>query len=135
MAKPYSQLYVHCVWSTQGRLPFVTASIEREVYACILAKCRELRCKPMAIGGIADHVHLLVEFPPALALSYLLKEVKGASSHMVNKRLAPGSEFRWQGSYAAFTVSRSVLPVVAAYIKNQKAHHQQQTLNKDWEGL
>ncbi len=63
MRAPYTQLYPHCVWATWDRLPLITPNIEGRLYAAIAAKCLELKCDMIAIGGIEDHVHLLVRFP------------------------------------------------------------------------
>lgn len=123
MPAPYNQLYAHCVWATWDRLPLVTPQIEPQVYAVIASKCEELACTPIAIGGIEDHVHLLVQFPPTLPLTKLIGEVKGASSHLVTHKLAPHSFFKWQASYGVFTVSLRSLDQVAAYVRNQKQRH------------
>ena len=132
MRAPYTQLYVHCVWATWDRLPVLTPEIERPVYAAIVAKCHALKCEALAVGGMPDHVHLLVRLHPALAVSGLLKEVKGASSHLVTHQVCPGEFFKWQGAYGAFSVSKDALERVRAYIERQKAHHQQGDLWPEW---
>ncbi len=87
MRAPFTQLYLHCLWATWDREPLVTAQIEQPVYAFILAKTRELRGVPIAIGGTADHVHLLVRWSPTVSVAELIGEVKGASSHFVAHQL------------------------------------------------
>jgi REP element-mobilizing transposase RayT len=128
MPAPYNQLYVHCVWATWDRLPLITPQIEQHVYAAIAAKCEDLGCTPIALGGVEDHVHLVVRFPPTLPLVKLIGEVKGASSHLVTHKLAPQSFFKWQASYGVFSVSRRSLDQVAAYVRNQKQRHTQNML-------
>src|SRR5205814_316872 len=123
----------HCVWATWDRLPLLTAALEPPVHAAILDKCQQLGCHPLAIGSVADHIHLLVRFPPTLPVATLLQEVKGASSHLVTHAVAPGAFFKWQGAYGAFTVQQDGLAVVRAYIKNQKAHHATNDLIPAWE--
>jgi putative transposase len=102
-------------------------------YAAIDAKCHELKCEMMAIGGGEDHVHLLVRIPTTLAVSALLKEIKGASSHLITHEVIPNEFFKWQGAYGAFTVSKHEVKAVAAYICNQKKHHTARDLMDDWE--
>lgn len=134
MGKPYTyHLYCHLVWATWERLPLITPEIEPLLYAAIAAKCRDLGAEPLAIGGLSDHVHLLVRFPRSLALATLIQEVKGASSHLVTHRLKPREFFKWQGGYGAFTVSLETLPAVRAYIQNQKKHHSEGTWHIDLE--
>ena len=123
MRAPYTQLYLHCVWSTYKRLPLILPGIQQRVYAGISAKCRELNCHVLAIGGDVDHVHLFVRFPTTLAVATLLKEVKGATSQLVNHEIAPGEAFRWQGGYGAFTVSKRSAESVTAYVRNQRGRH------------
>ncbi|HVN55714.1 MAG TPA: IS200/IS605 family transposase [Anaerolineaceae bacterium] len=98
MRAPYTELYVHLIWSTWDRLPLLDAGLEPGVYAAIAAKCRDMGCPPLEIGGIPDHVHLLVQLNPAVAISNLLKEVKGASSHLATHVLRPTEFFKWQGA-------------------------------------
>lgn len=133
MRAPFTQLYLHCVWATWDRLPLLTPELEQPVYAAILAKCKELKCEPVAIGGMPDHVHLLVRLHPTVAVADLVKGVKGSSSHLVTHQLMVGEFFKWQGSYGAFTLRKQSVPVVRAYIERQKAHHLQAELQQDWE--
>ncbi len=72
---------------------------------------------------MADHVHLVVQVPPILAAAMLVKGVKGSSSTFARRELAEISAFKWQEGYGAFSVSRSHLKQVIAYVKNQKRHH------------
>ena len=111
----------------------MTAEVEPRVYACIAAKCRELDCNPIAIGGVEDHVHLLVELSTGVEVRKLMKEVKGATSFLVSHELTPEVFFRWQTGYGAFTVSHKDVPAIKAYINNQKVHHAKRTLIPKWE--
>jgi REP-associated tyrosine transposase len=133
MAAPFTQLYLHVVWATWDRMPLLVPKVERAVYATVLAKCRELGADPVAIGGLADHIHLLVRLPTTLAVADLVKEVKGGSSHLVTHEVVPSEFFKWQGSYGAFSVSKEVVPQVTAYIERQKEHHRGSGVVTDWE--
>jgi REP element-mobilizing transposase RayT len=119
----YTQLYIHLVWSTWDRLPLISPAIEPRLYRTIEAKCVALGCQPLALGGVADHVHLLVSLTPTISISRLVGEIKGASSHLITHEIQPGQFFRWQGSYGAFTVSHTVIDQLRSYILNQKNHH------------
>jgi putative transposase len=123
MSHSFHCVHVHFVWATWDRLPLITSDIEKRVYGAIRAKCEELKCPVLAIGGIENHVHLLVKLHPTVAQSLLARDVKGASSHLVTHILRPGEFFKWQGSYASFAVEPERLPQVVAYIENQKEHH------------
>ncbi len=130
---PYSQLYVHLVWSTYRRNRLIGACFEQDLWATIGAYCRQARASPVQVGGMSDHVHLLASIPPSLAVSRLVWAIKGASSHEMAHRIAPGRPFRWQEGYGAFTLRKEDCETVAQYILNQRAHHAAGTMNPDWE--
>lgn len=133
MSARYSDLFVHLVWGTFARAPTLSASIEGPLYAAMASRCRELRCLPLAIGGMTDHVHLLIALSPTIAIANLVKEIKGSSAHLVTHRLAPGAVFRWQSGYGAFTLRKSDMPTVRRYVLHQKEHHKSKTIHGEWE--
>jgi putative transposase len=123
MREPYTRLYVHLVWATWDRLPLIEEEIRDRVYRCILAEAAEMGCSVGAIGGIEDHVHILARCAPAVAVSSLVKQVKGASSRLVQREIRPGDFFKWQGSYGAFSIAETDIPRVRRYIRRQEEHH------------
>ena len=133
MRAPYTQLYLHCVWAIWDRLPLLTPEVEEVLLAAIHAKCRDLECELQALGGMPDHLHLLVRFPTTLSVADLVKGVKGSSSHLLTQHVAKGTFFKWQGGYGAFTVSPDIIPTIRSYIHNQKRHHAEKNLWADWE--
>jgi putative transposase len=114
-------------------LPLILPEFEERIYAAIAAKCSEPNCKVLAIGGIEDHIHLLVRLPTTLSVAQLVGEVKGVSSHLVTHEMRPGVFFKWQGAYGAFTLHKSIVDGVATYVRNQKAHHRDNQLVAEWE--
>ncbi|MBD2493712.1 IS200/IS605 family transposase [Nostoc sp. FACHB-280] len=133
MRANFTQLYLHYVWATWDRLPLITPDIQRLVYAAIIKECEQLKCTVIAVGGIEEHVHLLTGFPVTISVSDLIKQIKGSSSHFINHEVKPSDFFKWQGSYAAFTVSHDAIDNVAHYIRNQAIHHQQKSIISAWE--
>ena len=120
--------YMHFIWTTHDRLPLVTEDIERQVYRYISTVCKDMKCDVLAIGGMPDHVHLLVLMPTTATFADLMKNVKGGSSRLVGAALKPGEWFDWRKNYAAFAVSPQYKDTVLAYILNQKQHHADGTL-------
>jgi REP element-mobilizing transposase RayT len=133
MRAPYTELYLHSVWATWDRLPLITPEVEAELYSAIRAKCDELKCPCLAIGGMPDHVHVLMRLHATVAVADLLKVIKGASSHLITHMVQPGGSFKWQGAYGAFTVSKSDVPRCMAYVERQKQHHAGHELWDEWE--
>ncbi|MHB1006876.1 MAG: IS200/IS605 family transposase [Chloroflexota bacterium] len=134
MRSAYTQLFVHLVWATWDRLPLISAADEPRLHAAIAQKCRELKCEPLAIGGIADHIHVLVRLHPTTPVSTLAKELKGSSSHLLTHEVSPGAFFKWQGAYSAFTLRSENVPAVQRYIACQREHHAQADLRDEREG-
>jgi len=123
MRQPYTQLYLHLVWATWDRMELITPELRQPIYGCILEQVKKHRCEPMAIGGVADHVHLLLQLHPTARISEVVQHAKGASAHLVTQVLKPGEFFKWQGYYGAFTVSKRQAPHVRDYILRQEEHH------------
>ncbi len=123
MRESLVQAYLHCVWGTWDRLPLIDQSNEKPIYQAILDKCKEMGIDVIALGGMPDHVHLFVRFPATISVADFIKGVRGSSSHLVTHQVNPGDFFKWQGSYAAFSVSESDIPRIKAYIEHQKEHH------------
>jgi len=126
-------LCLYLVWTTWDRLPLITPDIERRLYRNIESEVRKQGCTVLALNGTEDHVHLLVIFPTTITIADVLKHVKGVSSRFVNETLRPPAQFKWQGSYGAFTVSRWDVARIKEYIKRQKEHHRSGELVPEFE--
>jgi REP element-mobilizing transposase RayT len=126
-------VFIHLIWATWDRLPLVTEEIQRPVYRAIEAKCRELKAEVVAVGGVEDHVHLLVQLPATLSVADLMSHVKGATSHLMTHQLASDRFFKWQGAYAAFSVNPVQLDSLIAYIVRQPEHHASTSVIPEWE--
>jgi putative transposase len=124
MRRPFVSLYVHLVWATWNRLPLLTDATARErVYRCILREAERLGCPAEAIGGVADHVHLVLRISPTVTIASVVKQVKGASSHLIRRDILPDRDFRWQGAYGAFSIGKRDLPRLLAYVRDQERRH------------
>ena len=121
MARTYTKLIYHIVFSTKERVPLITAEIRDRLYPYLGGVIRGEKGSLMEIGGIADHVHILARFGAAVAVSEMVKRIKGNSSHWLSQEL--GVWFAWQLGYGAFTVSESQVAAVRKYIQRQEEHH------------
>jgi len=126
-------LYLHLVWATWDRLPLIATDIERRLHRSLESETQKQNCTVLALNGTEDHIHLLVSFPTTITIADLIKQVKGVSSHFVNETLQPATQFKWQGSYGAFTVSRWDVDRTIEYIKRQKEHHTRGELVQEFE--
>jgi REP element-mobilizing transposase RayT len=94
--------------------------------------CKNLDIFVHAIGGMEDHIHLLLQIPPTLALAKAVVGIKSNSSRWVNEE---GIRFAWQQGYGAFSVSASVVPAVDRYVRNQQAHHRKMSFEQEFVAL
>jgi len=123
MTDSYLRLYVHFVWGTWQREPFLLPTWEERVYHCFIFECEKLKCRALAVGGVEDHVHVLVSLHGAVAPATLVKQMKGVSSHLVNHEIQRDLSFRWQSGYGAISVAPSGIDAVRDYIGHQKQRH------------
>lgn len=133
MPHSFNKLWIHAIWSTKDRLPFIEPSIEKRVYEFLNSQFRESGCPVRIINGMPDHIHCLFLLNPQKAITEIIKQVKGSSSHWINGEQLIRDKFSWQTGYAAYSVSESVLDKVYQYIVNQKQHHQKTTFLKEYE--
>lgn len=133
MRRPYIQLYCHLVWCTWDRLPMISREAEPRLYEEMRSKVRELGCVPIAVGGTEDHVHLLCSYHANIAISYLVQQVKGSSSHLLTHAVSGMKQFKWQGAYGAFSVGRDGVEAVQDYVLNQRFRHADGRLWTEWE--
>jgi len=124
MPSAYTQNFYHTVFSTKHRAMLITPDLEERLYPFMGGIVRDLRCALLAINGMPDHVHLLVRYRADLSHSEMLQQVKGRSSKWINETWPQRGRFSWQEGYGGFTVSKSSVPEVEAYIARQKEHHQ-----------
>ena len=107
MPRSLVQVYLHCVWATLRREPAITLEWEPLVYSSIRHEAEKSGCRVLAIGGVEDHVHLLVQLSPLLSTAVLMKQVKGATSRLTNSMTPHYESLHWQEGYGAFSVSPS----------------------------
>ena len=119
------KLYYNLVWSTHERLPLITPKREAALYRYCSDKADALGSHLHAIGGIDNHVHLIVSIPPKIAIAEFVRRIKGSSSHYLNSNYSDDDccKFKWQQNYGVFSLGRKQLDVAIAYTQNQKQHH------------
>ncbi len=132
MPQSLSAVYIHLVFSTKDRRPFLQdESIREKLHAQLGGISKALGCPPLLVGGVEDHVHLLCRFGRTITQADWVKEVKRVSNGWLKAQSPEYADFEWQGGYADFSVSPSDLDDVEAYIANQKAHHEKLTFQEE----
>jgi putative transposase len=126
----YLSLHYHIVFSTKGRRPTIADSWIADLHEYLGGTVKGLKAFPQGVGGVADHVHMLVGFPATLCLADFMRELKKASSVWV-RDVARIGDFAWQEGYSAFSVSATARESVRSYIANQAEHHRKKSFRDE----
>jgi REP element-mobilizing transposase RayT len=124
MPQSLSAVYLHLVFSTKERRPFLKDQVLRsECHAYLGGISKKLDCPVILAGGVEDHVHILARESRTITQADWVKELKRASSLWIKERDPAAKEFAWQAGYGVFSVSFSHLEKVTEYIARQEGHH------------
>ena len=131
----YISSYHHCVFSTKERRPFIAPQLRDRLWPFLGGIARQNQMKAVEIGGMPDHVHILLSLPSTLSIAKALQLIKGGSSKWVHDTFPRHRLFQWQVKYGAFGVSVSQLDKTAQYIKSQEAHHRKMGFQEEFLAL
>ena len=131
MPSTHTSLKSHVVFSTKERCTFIDAAWRPRLHAYLGGIVRTIDGIPLAVGGVADHIHLLVGLNATHSISQFVRDVKVASTKWVHAEIKMPI-FSWQEGYGAFTVSPSNCDAVVKYILNQEEHHRAKTFQEEY---
>jgi len=129
MPSTHTSLHYHLVFSTKQREPIIEKTWRDELHSYLGGIVKGLGAHPEGVGGVADHVHLLVSLKPTVCLSDFMRELKKSSSVWAGENHCRA--FQWQEGYAAFTVSASAIESAQQYIANQEEHHRVRSFREE----
>ena len=130
MSSTYLGLYYHVIFSTKNREAFIKPEWRLQLHGYLIGTVVGLGGRSIAVGGTADHVHLLVELKATHRLADFMRDLKRASSSWIHETI-PLAAFGWQDGYAGLTVSASTLATVRRYIENQEEHHRNRSFREE----
>src|SRR5919205_104391 len=120
MPHSYTQLVYHVVFATKNRHPWLVDPVRGRMHAYLGGAIRDEGGTALAIGGVADHVHVLARLRQDKAVSAVIGAIKANSSGWIHREFADLTAFAWQEGYAAFSVSKSQVERLRAYITRQE---------------
>ena len=133
MAQSLAQVYLHIVFSTKNRTPFLQNKVLRnELHAYLAGICKKMDSPSLQVGGIEDHVHILCRLSRRHGIMSITGELKKGSSKWIKERDSALSKFYWQNGYGAFSVSPSHITALRKYIANQEGHHRKETFQEEF---
>ncbi len=127
MPHSYTTIWLHVIFSTKDRMPLISPRVEKEIHDHLREQLKELECPVRIINGMPDHVHLLFLLNPNRAVTDVMKQIKGNTSHWINQENIIRDKFAWQTGYAVYSVSQSQVRRVFQYIQHQKERHAKET--------
>ena len=136
MPQSLAQIYLHIVFSTKNRRPFLQdAAIRDELHKYLGGTCNNRGCPVLRVGGVADHVHVLCRLGKTISVADLVKELKRESSQWVKTKGPELEDFYWQSGYGAFSVSPAHVEVLREYIGKQEELHRTVTFQDEFRRL
>jgi putative transposase len=131
---PFVKVYLHCVWSTKNRIPYLDSiELRQKVWNHIRENAIQKGIFIDFINGYSDHCHCLISLGVDQNIQKVIQLIKGESSFWINKNELTKEKFQWQEEYFAVSVSESVLDKVRDYIKNQETHHKKKTFQEEYD--
>jgi REP element-mobilizing transposase RayT len=135
MGHTYTSQLLHCVFSTKNRLPLLSAEIRPRLHAYLGGVARENEMKALAVGGVEDHVHILLSLKATMPLSKAMQLIKGGSSLWMHETFPQITDFAWQEGYGAFSVGISQIDDTIAYIARQEEHHRKVSFQDEYRAI
>jgi len=129
---PYVRIWLHCVWGTKNRYPYLTPEIKQQVIDHIRENAREKEIYLNAINGHTDHLHCIVSLRADQSLAKVIQLIKGESSFWINKNGITPVRFEWADEYFAVSVSDSDIQRVRNYIWRQEEHHRKESWEDEY---
>ena len=131
----FIKVYVHYVWSTKNRVPYLINDIRFNVFTHIRENTRNKNIFIDVINGYTDHVHSLISLNDDPGIGKIAQLIKGESSHWINQNKLTRLKFEWQDEYLAVGVCDDKINIVRNYIINQEEHHKKITFQQEYDKL
>jgi REP element-mobilizing transposase RayT len=135
MSHSYVFCPIHCTFSTKDRRNWIDEDMQQRLWPYLAGIAKENEIKALAVGGIENHVHILLLLPGTMPVAKAVQLVKGGSSKWIHESFQGTADFAWQEGYAAFAVSPSQVDKTAHYIGNQPEHHRTRTFEEEFKDI
>ncbi|MDQ6787473.1 MAG: IS200/IS605 family transposase [Acidobacteriota bacterium] len=132
---PFVKVWIHFVWSTKNREPYLANEIRQKVFQHIRENAQAKGIYLDFINGYVEHVHCLISLGTDQTIEKTIQLIKGESSFWINKNNLCKTKFEWQDEYFAVSVSESNLESVRKYIANQEEHHKAKSFDEEFDNF
>ncbi len=124
---------MHCVFATKERRPLIKPDLQQCLWPYLGGIARENKIKAVVVGGVQDHVHVLLSIPSNLSVAKSIQLLKGNSSKWIHDTFKEHWDFAWQEGYGAFSIGISGVEETTEYIQGQVEQHHKTTFREEIE--
>ncbi len=124
---------MHCVFGTKDRRPLITTGLQQRLWPYLGGIARENKMEALIVGGVEDHVHVLLSIPSTMSVAKSVQLLKGNSSKWIHDTFKEHRDFEWQEGYGAFSIGISGVEDTMKYIQCQAEHHRKTTFKQELE--
>ncbi len=135
MSNTYTQIYIQIVFCVKKREKLIDKSWRQELFKYISGIIQNKGQKLYAIGGVEDHLHILVSMKPSISISELVRDIKMNSTYWINQKHFVKKRFEWQPGYGAFSYNQKLLDTVINYIFRQEVHHAKKDFKTEYKEM
>ncbi len=136
MSQSAAKIYLHIVFSTKHRAPFLAdQELRQETHAYLAGACRKIGAPSLIVGGVEDHVHISCYMSRTITVASFMAEIKRESSKWLKTKDINLSQFQWQAGYGVFSISPSHVDDLRRYIENQEKHHRRESFQEEYRRL
>ena len=132
MPQSLANNYLHLIFSTKERHPFLSDVIRPDLHAYMATVMKNIKCPVLRMNSVKDHIHILFNLHRTITLAKAVEETKKSSSKWLKSQSTSLTKFSWQAGYGAFSVSKSNITSVCEYIDRQREHHQTKSFKQEY---
>jgi len=132
MTQSLCKIYLHIIFHVKTTSPNIADEHLERVHSYIGQLVNSTGCQVIRVGGINDHVHIVCLLSRNENVAHLVEEMKRNSSRWIKTIDSRYEQFAWQGGYAVFSVSQSVVDKTVAYVSNQSEHHKRVSFRDEY---
>lgn len=132
MSHTFNSQLMHCVFSTKERRNQITPELSKRLYPYLGGIAKEHKIKLLSVGGISDHIHMLISLPTTLSIAKAMQLIKGGSSKWIHDTFSEHRLFEWQQGYGSFSIGIGDVDRTVSYINNQVEHHRKQDFKSEF---
>jgi REP element-mobilizing transposase RayT len=114
------------------RRRLISPALQERLWPFLGGIARQNDMTARIVGGVEDHVHVLLSLPATMPVAKAMQLIKGGSSKWIHETFPEQRLFAWQEKYGAFSVSPSQMDAVTRYIRNQREHHRSRSFQEEF---